>query len=226
MGQRGTAIRGATVAIVEGQPDPEVLERRRPPDPQRTAGQARRVRLQSTKSSTTPTGSSSTTPSRSGTRQTPRSWPRRSNGSPAAPDIRPARSPPTPATARHLSNATYSSAWQAWRSRARAHQAPPAASSNIGEPSATRSNGGPDPKEGSTTSNEATAGIAPNSPASTAPEPGADTASSPTTSSRSAPSQHETNTTAAESHPTATPTPQQDTAAHRHHVDEGFFRSK
>ena len=74
----------------------------------------------------------------------------------------------------------------------RANPAPPAASSNTGEPSATKSNGGPDPKDGSTTSNEATAGTAPNSPASTAPEPGADTAFSPTTSSRSAPSQHET----------------------------------
>ena len=69
--------------------------------------------------------------------------------------------------------------------------APPAASSNTGEPSATRSNGEPAPKAGSTTSNEATAGTAPNSPASTAPEPGADTASSPTTSSRSAPSRHD-----------------------------------
>ena len=62
------------------------------------------------------------------------------------------------------------------------------------EPSATRSNGGPDPKDGSTTSNEATAGTAPNSPASRAPEPGADTASSPTTSSRSVPPQHDTDT--------------------------------
>ena len=68
--------------------------------------------------------------------------------------------------------------------RARANPVPRAASSNTGEPSATRSNGAPDPKDESTTSNEATAGTAPNSPASTEPEPGADTASSHTTSSR------------------------------------------
>jgi IS5 family transposase len=49
---------------------------------------------------------------------------------------------------------------------------------------APRSNGEPDPKAGSTTSNEATAGTAPNSPASMAPEPGAGTAYSHTTSSR------------------------------------------
>ena len=58
------------------------------------------------------------------------------------------------------------------------------------EPSATRSNGAPDQKDGSTTSSEATAGTAPTSPASVEFESGADTASSPTTSSRSAPSQH------------------------------------
>jgi hypothetical protein len=59
---------------------------------------------------------------------------------------------------------------------------------------ATKSNSAPDPKVGSTTSNEATAGTAPNSPASAGPEHGADTAFSPTISSRSAPSQHETDT--------------------------------
>jgi hypothetical protein len=53
-----------------------------------------------------------------------------------------------------------------------------------GGPSAPRSNGEPDPKAGSATSNEATAGTAPNSPASTEPEPGAGTAYSHTTSSR------------------------------------------
>ena len=46
---------------------------------------------------------------------------------------------------------------------------PRAANSNTDAPSATRSNGGPDPKDGSTTSNEATAGTAPNSPVSTEP---------------------------------------------------------
>lgn len=68
--------------------------------------------------------------------------------------------------------------------------APRAASSNTDEPSATRSNGEPDPKAGSTTSNAATAGTAPNSPPSPAPEPGADTASSPTTRSRAEHSPH------------------------------------
>jgi IS5 family transposase len=69
---------------------------------------------------------------------------------------------------------------------------PRAARSNTGERSAKRSNGAPDARAGSTTSNEATAGTAPHSPASPAPEPGADTASSPTTWSRSGRWQHET----------------------------------
>jgi FAD/FMN-containing dehydrogenase len=60
----------------------------------------------------------------------------------------------------------------------------PGASSSTGAASATRSNGASDAKDGSTTSNAATAGTAPNSPASTAPEPGVATASSPITSSR------------------------------------------
>src|SRR5271165_5624854 len=154
------------------------------------------------RSSTTPTGSSSTTTSRSGTRQTPPSWPRRSHGSPDAPDAHRARSPPTAATAKHRWNATCTnSAYAAWRSRAKANPAPRAASSNTAEPSATRSNGAPDPKDGSTTSNEATAGTAPNSPASAEPEAGADTASSLTTSSRSGPSPHETHTRAARAAP-------------------------
>jgi IS5 family transposase len=137
-------------------------------------------------------GSSSTTTSRSGTHPTPRSWPRRSHGSPPAPDTPRAQSPPTAATARHRWNATYTtSAYAVWRSRAPVNQQRRAASSNTGEPSARKSNGGPDPKGGLTTSNEATAGTAPNSPASAAPEPGADTASSPTTWSRSVPSRHD-----------------------------------
>jgi transposase, IS5 family len=45
-------------------------------------------------------------PSRSGTRPTRRSWPRRSYGSPQAPDTLHAQSPPTAATARHRWNAT------------------------------------------------------------------------------------------------------------------------
>ena len=143
-----------------------------------------------------------------GTRQTPPSWPRRSHGSPDAPDAHRARSPPTAATAKHRWNATCTnSAYAAWRSRAKANPAPRAASSNTAEPSATRSNGAPDPKDGSTTSNEATAGTAPNSPASAEPEAGADTASSLTTSSRSGPSPHETHTRAARADPTATPNP-------------------
>ena len=95
----------------------------------------------------------------------------------------------------------HESAYAAWRSRAKANPAPRAASSNTAEPSATRSNGAPDPKDGSTTSNEATAGTAPNSPASAEPEAGADTASSLTTSSRSGPSPHETHTRAARAAP-------------------------
>src|SRR4029077_9790621 len=137
--------------------------------------------------------------------------PRRFSGSPAAPDEHHARSPPTAVTARHRWNATYTSGGCAtWRSRARANPAPRVASSNTGEPSARRSNGGPDPKDGSTTSSEATAGTAPNSPASTESEPGADTGSSPTISSKSAPSQHETDTQRGRAAPTTIPTP-------RHH---------
>src|SRR5271166_1529 len=97
----------------------------------------------------------------------------------------------------HPSNATSTpSACPRWPSHAEVNPVPFAANSNTGEPSATRSNGEPDPKDGSTTSNAATAGTAPNSPASAASESGADTGSSPTTSSRSAPWQHETRTTA------------------------------
>src|SRR6476646_633645 len=106
----------------------------------------------------------------------------------------------------HRWNATCTpSACATWRFREQANPAPPAANSNTGAPSATKSNGGPDPKDGSTTSNEATAGTAPNSPASTEPEPGADTASSHTTSSRSAPSQHETRSPDHTPHPTYRP---------------------
>jgi transposase, IS5 family len=100
------------------------------------------------------------------------------------------------ATATPQSNATFMpSVCAVWSSRAAASPGPPVASSNTGEPSAIRSNGEPDQKDGSTTSSEATAGIAPNSPASRVPEPGADTASSPTTWSRSAPWPHENRTT-------------------------------
>ncbi len=146
------------------------------------------------------------------------SWPRRSSGSPAAPATHRARSPPTAATARHLLNMTCTS-WvcAVWRSPARANPPRRAATSNTGEPSATRSNGAPDPKDESTTSNVATAGTAPNSPPSEEPEPGADTASSPTTSSRSAPSRHEnpTRETPRDSRPpTTNPSTQR----------QGFFR--
>jgi hypothetical protein len=58
-------------------------------------------------------------------------------------------------------------------------------------PSARRSNGAPDARAGSTTSNAATARTAPNSPESTAPAPGAHTPSSPTTWSRLETWQHE-----------------------------------
>jgi hypothetical protein len=127
------------------------------------------------------------------TRQTHRNWRRRSNGSPAAPEVRHGLSPPIAATETFLSNATYTPlACAMWRFRAEANHLLPAANSNTGEPSAPRSNGEPDPKAASTISNEATAGTARNSPASMAPGPGAATASSPTTWSRSAPSPHET----------------------------------
>ena len=91
------------------------------------------------------------------------------------------------------------------RAHARVNPAPRAGSSNIDEPSTRRSNGGPDPKAESATSNEATDGTAPNSPASTEPERGADTACSPTTSSRSARSQHDTNTASLPPHLTRDP---------------------
>ena len=147
------------------------------------------------RSSTTPMESSSITTSRSAILQTPRNWSRRSNGSQPAPDTPHGRSPPTAATDRHRWNTTYmNSAYAAWRSHARVNPAPRAASSNTAEPSVRKSNGGPEPKDVSTTSNAATAGTAPNSPASTEPEPGVDTVSSPITSSRSAPSQRETTT--------------------------------
>src|SRR5258705_1006902 len=110
-----------------------------------------------------------------------------------------------------------SSASLAWQSRARAKQVPPAASSNTGGPSEPRSNGEPDPKPGSTTSNEATAGTAPNSPASMAPEPGAGTAYSHTPSSRWALSQRETGTTAEAATPDYHPQP-----AASNHAD--YFR--
>ena len=78
-----------------------------------------------------------------------------SNGSPPAPDLLNARSPPTAATASRPSNATCTSPeYVAWRSHERVNPAPRAESSNTGEPSATRSNGGPDPKDESTTSND------------------------------------------------------------------------
>jgi transposase, IS5 family len=91
------------------------------------------------RSSTTPTGSSSITPSRSETPQTRRSWPRRSLGSPPAPDAFHARSPPTAATAKHRWNRTCT-VWgfAAWRSPARVSPVPHAASSNTGAPSARR----------------------------------------------------------------------------------------
>src|SRR5262249_14966494 len=69
---------------------------------------------------------------------------------------------------------------------------PPGGSSNTEKRSAPRSNGAPDAKDESTTSNAVTDGTAPNSPLSKEPEPGADTGSSPTTWSRSAPWRHDT----------------------------------
>src|SRR4051812_22036547 len=65
-------------------------------------------------------------------------------------------------------------AYMPWRSRAQANPPPAGASLNIGAPFATRSNGGPDAKDESTTSSEATAGTALNSRASPEPESGID----------------------------------------------------
>ena len=174
-----------------GQPGGQPARCRRAPDPQGTAGQAGRVRLQS--------------PDR---RQRRRRHPRphrRTRKPHDAAQLAPAIEritrrtgrPPRAVTADRgygvasVERDLHPSACAAWRFRAEATPARPAASSNTDEPSATKSNGEPDPKAGSTTSNAATAGTAPNSPASTVPEPGADTASSPTTSSRSAPWPHE-----------------------------------
>jgi transposase, IS5 family len=87
------------------------------------------------------------------TRQTHRNWRRRSNGSPAAPEVRHGLSPPIAATETFLSNATYTPlACAMWRFRAEANHLLPAANSNAGEPSAPRSNGEPDPKAASTIS--------------------------------------------------------------------------
>ena len=74
-----------------------------------------------------------------GTRPTPRSWPRRSNGSLPAPGTRHARSPPTAVTASRLSNTTCtSSECVASRSHERVNPVPRAESSKTDEPSATR----------------------------------------------------------------------------------------
>ena len=70
---------------------------------------------------------------------TPRSWPRPSNGSPAAPEAPRARSPPIAATAKPRWNTTSTSSVCArWRSPAKANPLRRAASSNTAEPSATR----------------------------------------------------------------------------------------
>src|SRR5262247_674969 len=86
--------------------------------------------------------------------------------------------------------------------------------------SAPRSNGAPDAKAASTTSNAVTDGTAPNSPPSKGPEPGADTGSSPTTWSRSEPWRHDTQPS-----PPAVQT--QAGKPHLSHPDhQPFFRSK
>src|SRR6266516_1989959 len=153
--------------------------------------------------------------------------PRRSPGSPAAPGAHRARSPPTAATAKPASNATcMPSACAPSPSPARTNPPRPAASSSTAEPSATRSNGGPGQKDGSTTSNAATAGTAPNSPPSRAPEPGADTASSPTTWSRSGHWQHEQPDQAQPRQPHPEPIAADRASAQITHADARFCRSK
>jgi len=119
------------------------------------------------RSSTTPTGHPRPQRSRWGTRQTPPSWRRRSNGSPPAP--------------KHAPRGDRRS--RLWRGICGARPAP-ARRAQRGDPAQEqtdcrtprvrarrafreRSNGAPDPKDGSTTSSAATAGTAPNSPAST-----------------------------------------------------------
>ncbi len=196
-------------------------------DPQGTAGQSGRVRLQGP-----------------GRRQRRRRDPRpqcrgrqppgrtaagpgdRTDHPPHRPRHR-GRSPPTEATAKPASNATCTiSACAASPFPARANPAPPAANSSIDEPSATRSNGAPDPKDASTTSNAATDGTAPNSPPSPAPEPGADTACSPTTWSRSARWQPDQPPRGkAGPHPPRHHQPDR-AVPPAHHDDRGFFRSK
>jgi hypothetical protein len=146
--------------------EPGPGESRRDGSEGRPAKAARANRLSSAtklRSSTTPTVSSSTTTYRSETPPTPRNSPPRSNASPTASDAHHARSPPIAATARPASNATYTtSAFTASPFPAKTNPASPAANSNTDAPSATRSNGEPDQKVGSTTSNAATAGTAPN----------------------------------------------------------------
>jgi len=130
--------------------------------------------------------------SRSVTLSTHPSSPQPSNGSPAAPAAHHARSPPTAAMAKPASRVSCTnSASAASPSPVRPNPAPAAASSSTDVRSARWSSGAPDPKAGSTTSNAATAGTAPNSPASTVHEPGADTGYSPTTWSRSGHGPHE-----------------------------------
>jgi IS5 family transposase len=74
-----------------------------------------------------------------------------------------------------------------WRSPARPPHQLPARPPSTPADSASWSNGGPDAKDGSATSNAATAGTAPAWTARTEPPSGAATQSSPTTSSKSAP---------------------------------------
>ena len=110
-----------------------------------------------------------------------------------------------------------------WRSRARANPVPRAATSNIGEPSARRSNGEPDPRDESTTSSEVTAGTAPNSPASAVPEPGAARCLRPQPRQDWCPRSMKPTTLADTNHDFDSKGP---THGNRHYTHRPFFRSK
>ena len=139
------------------------------------------------RSLTTTTASSWTTASRPATRRTPPSSHQRSPGSRGEPAARPARSPPTAATAspRPSGNCRL---WGYARSPSRAGPGPqpPAVRSSMPAASASWSNGEPAAKAGSAISNAGTAGTAPGWTAARELPSGAGTGYSATTWSRSA----------------------------------------
>ena len=134
------------------------------------------------RSATTTTASSWTATSNTAPRPTGRSSrPRWRASAPARAGCR-ARSPPTAATATPPSNVTCTNlACAPSRSPARPPPPRPARNSSTAAASASWSSGEPAAKDGSATSNEATAGTAPTWTAGTEPRSGAGTGSSPTT---------------------------------------------